>query len=1021
MDKYNFPNMRDDGNIKETEKYIIAEYESRGLRLEELANRLTSKINSHFILYDYKGTISTDNDEVLELLKEMYPSGDYECFMSKDSLERDNLIIIYDEILSLQSDGSFNWIKYVPKWNIVYRKIAEKLFELTQNPFNKKSVGELLYDKCFGDKEFVENNDWIKKFDSWNIHSLDPIHIFASINSSQLGNKRRINRINILFRLLDSNFKRTDNYSSINFEGCPSPMSVKTITARNENNQKEVWQYFIEVFKNSQNISIDFNKVKNWYGIRIKIFTIFLFWIDAKNFLPLDGNTISFLENNKKMNSFPENYEDYKKLLTKSNSNIYKTISLISFDFSKLDVLNQFDRRELDEYLSDSQQNVSIPLIGSQANLQMGQVKVTVKDKSKFKLIAIKPLKKCDSKYLKTLKENELYIFDKAYSIYEDKINVDEIKSLSLYGQKINIHAIVGKNGTGKSTLVELLFAVINTIAKYKNINKDIVDVDMGLKVELYFETDIIYKMVVDNKNIELFKYEKKDDTFYLDIETIDLSDFELKNLFYTIAVNYSQHSLNSLYMGEWLNSLFHKNDAYQTPIVIEPFRKNGNIDVNKQTELLSQRLLANILRFEDDINNKESFKQITEYYKARVLKFSINENKFKYVYKNKDEKEVLFEELINLENILLPILYQKFEINDIEFELKDYAKKYILKKVISIALTYEHYKKFFIQKHKIIKKPSRYINKLYKDQSHITYKLKQAINFMKYEELRYSTNKNNDYIVTSVCNIIQNIRMNNSDNTIHRYLPPSFYKVDVILDNGIELSSLSSGEKQKIHSINSILYQLNNIASVMENSNLIKYRNVNIILDEIELYFHPELQRQYVSELHNAISKTDFDEISNINICFVTHSPFILSDIPDSKILFLNKDSLNINAKTFSAKGSKTFGANIHELLVNGFFIDNSMGKFAQEKINEIIKFYGKVINSTNDSFEELKKEYSARKDKFYFILEHIGEDYISGVVKSHIEEIELKLNENNFKETRIKQLKEELKLLGVEVNDIN
>lgn len=1004
MDKYNFPNMRDNGNIKETEKYIIAEYEPRNLRLEKLADRLTKKINSYFVLYDYKGIIYTDNDEVLELLKEMYPSGDYECSISKD-----NLAIFYDEILSLQSDGSYKWIKYVPKWNIVYRKIAEKLFQLTQSPFNKKTVGELLYDKCFGDKEFVENNDWIKKFDSkWKVNSLDPIHIFASINSSQLGNERRINRINILSRLLDSNFKKTNSYSSINFEGCPSPMAVKTITARNEDSQKEVWEYFIEIFNNSQNADIDFNKVESWYGVGIKIFTIFLFWVDAKNFLPLDSKTISFLEKNKKMDSFPKNYEEYKKLLIKSNSNIYKTISLISFDFSKLDSLMELDKKELEHYISGIQQKDSPDSL-----IKSG--------KTNFKLIAIKPLQKCDSKYLKTLKENELYVFDKAYIINEDKISVDEIKSLSLYGQKINIHAIVGKNGTGKSTLVELLFAIINTISKYKNINKDIVDVDMGLKVELYFETDIIYKMVVDNKNIELFKYEKKDDTFYLDIETIDLSDFELKNLFYTIAVNYSQHSLNSLYMGEWLNSLFHKNDAYQTPIVIEPFRKNGNIDVNKQTELLSQRLLANILRFEDDINNKESFKQITEYYKARVLKFSINENKFKYVYKNKDEKEVLFEELINLENILLPILYQKFEINDIEFELKDYAKKYILKKVISIALTYEHYKKFFIQKHKIIKKPSRYINKLYKDQSHITYKLKQAINFMKYEELRYSTNKNNDYIVTSVCDIIQNIRMNNSDNTIHRYLPPSFYKVDVILDNGIELSSLSSGEKQKIHSINSILYQLNNIASVMENSNLIKYRNVNIILDEIELYFHPELQRQYVSELHNAISKTDFDEISNINICFVTHSPFILSDIPDSKILFLNKDSLNINAKTFSAKGSKTFGANIHELLVNGFFIDNSMGKFAAKQIDEIVKFYTEVINLTNENFEELKKEYSIKKDKFYFILEHIGEDYISGVIKSHIEEIELKLNENNFKEKKIKQLKEELKLLGVEINDIN
>lgn len=77
----------------------------------------------------------------------------------------------------------------------------------------------------------------------------------------------------------------------------------------------------------------------------------------------------------------------------------------------------------------------------------------------------------------------------------------------------------------------------------------------------------------------------------------------DLQSLFYTIVINYSHYAYNSLeYQSEimgrykkkfWIEALFHKNDGYRTPIVLNPFRERGNIDINVETELAEQRSIA--------------------------------------------------------------------------------------------------------------------------------------------------------------------------------------------------------------------------------------------------------------------------------------------------------------------------------------------------------------------------------------------------------------------------------------------
>ena len=104
------------------------------------------------------------------------------------------------------------------------------------------------------------------------------------------------------------------------------------------------------------------------------------------------------------------------------------------------------------------------------------------------------------------------------------------------------------------------------------------------------------------------------------------------------------------------------------------------------------------------------------------------------------------------------------------------------------------------------------------------------------------------------------------------------------------------------------------------------------------------------------------------INIILVTHSPFILSDIPASNILFL-KDGTQDNSKK-----RISFAQNIGEMMYDSFFMEKTIGDFAESKLKELIKYkQGKK--------SEIKSDKEAMR-----ILNLIGDP----VIRSLIEEVE-------------------------------
>lgn len=171
-----------------------------------------------------------------------------------------------------------------------------------------------------------------------------------------------------------------------------------------------------------------------------------------------------------------------------------------------------------------------------------------------------------------------------------------------------------------------------------------------------------------------------------------------------------------------------------------------------------------------------------------------------------------------------------------------------------------------------------------------------------------------------------------------------------------------SSGE-------NAILRMLSSFYSKRMTENL--PQNLLFFIDEGELGMHPQWQKQYLNILIKNLPKVFNEEDKDpkhIQFILTSHSPFLVSDLPKENIVFLKKGDNNLCEVEPLIEQEKTFGQNIHTLLSDSFFLeDGLMGKFAQSKIQKLINWL--VGIEPEDSFTE--EQASA-------IINLIGEDIL-------------------------------------------
>lgn len=634
------------------------------------------------------------------------------------------------------------------------------------------------------------------------------------------------------------------------------------------------------------------------------------------------------------------------------------------------------------------------------------------------------------------------------------------------FGKNISVSAIVGKNGAGKSSLLELLFRMVNNfgymlganVRKNKKGSKYVKYVD-GIYADLKYRIDdelVILKCRYDKV---LYSYEGKTfclfdsldakDTFgqerpradmeeeaqEIDVVSMDAAlRIELcKHFFFSVVTNYSLQSYNSNdYLDEealghhyvddigidkndsWLDGVFHKNDGYLVPISLNPERYKGFFDLQKETDLTSSRLEILLIEAKrrninfidnyelDDIEYSFSWDYIAN-------KVSLEKDSIKDEYELRTAIRLIAED----SHSVLAILLERygFHVDDSENLLFYVGIAYLFYKTHSIAASYpifgapkqmvnvEHLDEICHDEDTIVQYAS-FIKQLIHDKSHLTTKLRKTLNFMKAlvngQNLEESFSYYRDY--THFVGEVLSKRPSLEDRMA--ILPPPFFKSKVYLrqiDTGKRMlySKLSSGERQYLFTFSALLYHVFNIK--MTPVNRPHYRLANLMLDEVEICFHPEYQRTLVYRLIELLRQFRLNYRFSINIILTTHSPFILSDIPKSNVLYLE------NGKSVGETIYKdTFGANVNDILHQSFFLKKGfMGEFARDKIQSVIDF----LNSKNSS--KWTKESSLE-----FIEKVVSEPILQRQLRSLYEKrYDLRDNKIEKLESEIERLKQKLK----------
>ncbi len=573
-----------------------------------------------------------------------------------------------------------------------------------------------------------------------------------------------------------------------------------------------------------------------------------------------------------------------------------------------------------------------------------------------------------------------------------------------------NITAIIGRNGSGKTTLLDMITRIlcVGPFGQYSFI----VGFIKNNEIYVYAKEGLINKKIKHNFKLITFENQTIKESVCKDIlkntsiiffsnivnlRNKQISSSIIKNKFFNISI---EETINKEYIEPniELNRIYINQEFVDQRFIDN--RTNREIK-NKITERNIKFLVQNnsILKVENiSLYFKcyqtlgiftSSLDKLRYYRKNNPIKKSNNyikklnysvtqkekeiyeeiEKEMLRSYKNK-RKTVLYTAYFILIDKFFEELYNKINNNDIinlinneiEEKVKQNRAIEMIYQVISVIKNIE------IDKIKTI------YQKSIDSEDSITDILKEFTKFSqeickKYE--RTLTNLNN--IIRNAKIMVEAIRpyekeKMQSSKVLRQIIPiisvpneeiKKLYKILNSDNNFIEMfnlefKGLSSGQQALLNLYSSFYDVLDKIK---------KQKNVLILMDEPELYFHPEWQRKYIYfivEFFNTYYKN-----KNVQIIFTSNSPYVLSDLNNSSVIMMEKEEKN-----------KTFAGNIMNLLIDNYFMEDTIGKFAEEKIKGIVnRVKNKEVNS--DDFK---------------IIDQIGED----VIRKNIEEMIKRYDKN-------------------------
>lgn len=585
--------------------------------------------------------------------------------------------------------------------------------------------------------------------------------------------------------------------------------------------------------------------------------------------------------------------------------------------------------------------------------------------------------------------------FDDKLIMSKNKLYIDNFFNINRSEFDINLSAIVGENGIGKSTILDLIVQYIECgtyfgkyIVIFENNNKIIIDKN--------FEITSI------NVNDESIEYEVTDsdtslDNYLENCFTIFFSNvFDVR--FFENNEGRENYRMNQLPRFKNISTNYLLNSSERTADFL-------NTDFSKQIFFVNK--FKSILEVEDLVNIPEkiyiklnNFDNLIENVGGELTNFIevfANEN-VSVMYFNL-EKQDEFKEKINksiIQSFCISIGYLLRQNNLEDYIIIDVFENYSIENLGIEATFFEIIYKGISEKIRKLTNNKKIEKKL----TNIYENYKELINYI--QKIQFQSDFVDRYIISS-------------DKLTDEFI--NFYYENLYLTEIFNFywSEMSSGQLSILNLFGRfhdaltefhrdlVEYDFDEDNSVSLND--FKYL---LLLDECDLYFHPQWQKDwlfYFLKLIEILFK------GNVQVILTTHSPFILSDFPNTNVIFLKDKSRTLTLNNEIEGSTRTFGANINELFTNSFFIeDGVMGKFAKNKINNFIR---ELINYTPD--EVLRK-----KIEIKMFIDIIGEPFIKNrLLQIYNDKILLATNDEI--ENKIKFLEDELNRLKKEVIKID
>ncbi|KAB2357039.1 AAA family ATPase [Bacillus toyonensis] len=499
-----------------------------------------------------------------------------------------------------------------------------------------------------------------------------------------------------------------------------------------------------------------------------------------------------------------------------------------------------------------------------------------------------------------------------------------------------SINLIVGKNGSGKSTILDLLgldkISRIDLMANSKSKNW----------FAVYHIKDNYY--VIEGNDIGLIKnidnkYKGDRNDFAIVIKNEDL---KFKCVEFIQDFNNERDKLLYLY-----NVTAPSEHWYSNRIITD----GNDVQLGYQRRYLMTPLMQDVYRMLNNsiekIDNKFAGRNVSVRISKRNLTSDIN------ILESIDTLAVKFK----LYNDKVDVLSTKSDLESPLFRMKNKnIKKWSVKERFIIEFLEESiFYRIIDNKNDLTSDDLEKINKINYPSNRNTYQLR--INYLKeILDVLDNNNKTNyfglfkkgDYDYGKIISLLENIDKNcYSKKIIKDHIYDSKDKNNIlklieffdatneireIFPLKVEFLSLSSGELQFIKHLSNLSKALN-IASLNE-----KIENIIILLDEPDANFHPEWSRRYIANLIEILNSKQFESEIQFQIIITTHSPFMISDIPKQYITCI--DVIEDDGIMKRAVYKSEFGlmSNFYDLIKNNFFMEQPIGEYASKFFNEII-----------------------------------------------------------------------------------